>query len=130
MDYILMSALAGFNLMELTISYDIACQWKKNFADRIERLPSDLQLEFDAILLDSGLPVWHALAHEDACAVMNSLNYVFGVGRTDGEGVERLWAFLNACSYQSKEMGLGNRADTIEDKLDSHNFNKNLGAGE
>ncbi|KAJ7116090.1 hypothetical protein C8R44DRAFT_628252 [Mycena epipterygia] len=127
MDYVLLSALAGFNLMELTISYDIACQWKKNFGEHIAKLPLELQMEFDDILLECGLPVWHALAHEDYCATLNSLNYITGVGHSDGEGVERLWAFLNSCSYQSKEMGLGNRADTIKDKLDCHNFQKNLG---
>jgi hypothetical protein len=129
MDYILMSALAGFGLMELTLSYDIACQWKKYLAARMERLPEDLRLDLDAINVESGLPVWHALAHEDFCAAMNSLNYIPGVGRTDGEAIERLWAWLNGSSYQSKEMGLGNRADMIEDKLDSHNFQKNLGQG-
>ncbi|KAJ7169138.1 hypothetical protein C8R43DRAFT_1121027 [Mycena crocata] len=127
MDYILMSALTGFNLMELGISYDIACQWKKNFDVRMQRLPETMRLDFKDVLLDSGLPVWHALAHEDLCAALNNLTYILGVGRTDGEGVERLWAFLNSCAYQSKEMGLGNRADTIEDKLDSHNFLKNIG---
>ncbi|KAJ7080717.1 hypothetical protein C8R43DRAFT_909900 [Mycena crocata] len=127
MDYILMSALAGFDLMELTVSYDIACQWKKNFDERMKRLPEDMQMDFANIQLDSGLPVWHALAHEDICTALNNLTYILGVGRSDGEGIERLWAFLNSCAYQSKEMGLGNRADTVEDKLDSHNFLKNLG---
>ncbi|KAJ7017744.1 hypothetical protein C8F04DRAFT_1214941 [Mycena alexandri] len=126
MDYILMSALAGFDGQELTLSYDIACQWKKNLETRMGRLPDALQLDLDAIDLDTGLPVWHALAHEDLCATLNSLNYIRGVGRSDGEGVERLWAWLNGCSYQTKEMGLGNRVDTIEDKLDAHNFLKNL----
>ncbi|KAJ7121221.1 hypothetical protein C8R46DRAFT_929163 [Mycena filopes] len=127
MDYILMSALAGFDGKELTLSYDIACQWKKNLAVRMARLPKHLQLDLDAINIDTGLPVWHALAHEDLCATINSLNYIPGVGRTDGEGVERLWAWLNGCSYATKEMGLGNRADTVEDKLDAHNFLKNIG---
>ncbi|KAJ7094831.1 hypothetical protein C8R44DRAFT_749409 [Mycena epipterygia] len=127
MDYVLLSALAGFNLMELTISYDIACQWKKNFGEHIAKLPLELQMEFNDIVLECGLPVWHVLAHEDYCVTLNSLNYITGVGRSDGEGVERLWAFLNSCSYQSKEMGLWNRADTIEDTLDCHNFQKNLG---
>ncbi|KAJ7138991.1 hypothetical protein C8R44DRAFT_606318 [Mycena epipterygia] len=127
MDYILMSALQGFDLAELTLSYDIACQWKINFAERMAKLPAHLQLELDNILLETGLPVWHALVHEDFCASLNSLNYIRGVGRSDGEGVERLWAFLNLCSYQSKEMGLGNCVDTIEDKLDSHNHQKNIG---
>jgi hypothetical protein len=116
--------------MELTISYDIACQWRKNLAGRMERLPEEMRLDLDVIDVESGLPVWHALAHEEMCASVNSLNYILGVGWTDGEGIERLWAWLNGCSYQSKEMGLGNRADTIEDKLDSHNFLKNLGQGE
>ncbi|KAJ7022824.1 hypothetical protein C8F04DRAFT_970935 [Mycena alexandri] len=127
MDYILMSALEGFDGQELTISYDIACQWKKNLAERIARLPEHLQLDLDAIDIDTGLPVWHALAHEELCATLNSLNYIPGVGRSDGEGIERLWAWLNGCSYQTKEMSLGNRADMIEDKLDAHNFQKNIG---
>ncbi|KAJ7694498.1 hypothetical protein B0H16DRAFT_1485647 [Mycena metata] len=113
MDYILMLALAGFDGREITISYDIACQWKKNLADCMGRLPDHLQLDLDAIDIDTGLPVWHALAHEDLCARLNSLTYIRGVGRSDGEGVERLWAWLNGCSYHTKEMGLGNRADTL-----------------
>ncbi|KAJ7857327.1 hypothetical protein B0H14DRAFT_2578464 [Mycena olivaceomarginata] len=111
--------LAGFDLLELTLSYDIACQ--------MEHLPERIRLDLEAFELKTGLPVWHALAHEDFCASMNSLNYILGVGCSDGEGVERLWAFLNGFAYQSKEMGLGNCADTIEDKLNSHNFLKNLG---
>lgn len=129
MDYILMSAVKGFGLQQLTISYDIACQWKKNFEERMARLPEDLRLELDTIDVETGLPVWHALAHEDFCASRNSLNYIPGVGRSDGEGVERLWSVLNGSSFHSKEMGLGNRADTIEDKLDAHNYQKNLGQG-
>ncbi|KAJ7778883.1 hypothetical protein B0H14DRAFT_3507857 [Mycena olivaceomarginata] len=105
MDYILMSALADFDLQEVTLSYDIACQWIKNFEERMERLPEHLRRDLDAFELQTGLPVWHALAHEDSCASMNSLNYLLG----------------------SKEMGLGNPADSLEDKLDSHNFLKNLG---
>ncbi|KAJ6458992.1 hypothetical protein C8R45DRAFT_913193 [Mycena sanguinolenta] len=127
MDYILMSALAGCDLTELTLSSDIACQWKKNFAERMAHLPEALCLDLEAIDVQTGLPVWHTLAHEEMCTSLNSLNYILGVGRSDGEGIERLWAWLNGCAYQSKEMGLGNRADTIEDKLDSHNFQKNLG---
>ncbi|KAJ6491119.1 hypothetical protein C8R45DRAFT_901358 [Mycena sanguinolenta] len=127
MDYILMSSLVGLDLQELTLSYDIVCQWKKNFAERMARLPEELHIDLDTIDVETGLPVWHALAHEELCAALNSLNYIPGVGRSDGEGIERLWAWLNGCAYQSKEMGLGNRADSIEDKVDCHNFQKNLG---
>ncbi|KAJ7026086.1 hypothetical protein C8F04DRAFT_966920 [Mycena alexandri] len=127
MDFVLMSALQGFDLDELTISYDIACQWHKNLAGRIERLPKPLQLALDKIFVKCGLPVWHASAHNKACANEFSLSFLPGVGRSDGEGVERLWADLNPSAFHTKEMGLGNRADTLEDKIDAHNFLKNLG---
>ncbi|KAJ7506191.1 hypothetical protein B0H11DRAFT_2220108 [Mycena galericulata] len=127
MDFITMSALAGFDLMELAISYDIACQWEIHFPTRMARLPEDLQLDLDAIMLQCGLPVWHAGAHEKACANKNALSFLQGLGRSDGEGVERLWSGLNSCAFHTKDMSIGNRADTVEDKLDSHNFCKNLG---
>ncbi|KAJ6489350.1 hypothetical protein C8R47DRAFT_1071693 [Mycena vitilis] len=124
MDYILLSALIGAYPQELTVSYDIACQWQINFAERMAKLPAELQRDWSGVLLQSGLPVWHALAHE--CKNENNLGLVPGVGKTDGEGIERLWAILNGSAWQTKEMTLGNRADTLEDKLDSHNFLKNL----
>ncbi|KAJ7917013.1 hypothetical protein B0H13DRAFT_2231523 [Mycena leptocephala] len=127
MDYIVMSALRGFDLMDLLLSYDIGCQWRKYLQDRMQRLPPHLQLDLEAFMLQCGLPVWHASAHEKACANEFSLSFQHGVGRTDGEGVERLWSILNPSSYHTKDMSLGSRADTIEDKIDSHNYQKNLG---
>ncbi|KAJ6515153.1 hypothetical protein C8R47DRAFT_961598 [Mycena vitilis] len=124
MDYILLSALADTYPQELTVSYDIACQWRQNFSERMEKLPKELQRDWKGVLLQSGLPVWHALAHE--CKNENNLNLLPGVGKTDGEGIERLWAVLNGSAWQTKEMTLGNRADTLEDMLDSHNYLKNL----
>jgi hypothetical protein len=130
MDFILMSSLAGFDLKELTISYDIACQWGKNLQERIRKLPADMQLDFEPILFQCGLPVWHASSHEAECTNANSLSFVPGVAKTDGEGIERLWAELNALAFHTKNMGIGHRADTIEDKINYHNFMKNLGQGE
>ncbi|KAJ7035477.1 hypothetical protein C8F04DRAFT_1182381 [Mycena alexandri] len=127
MDFIVMSSLAGFDLMELTISYDIACQWQKNLRTRITKLPVDMRPDFDAFMLQCGLPVWHASSHEQECTNTNSLSFLQGVGKSDGEGIERLWAELNAFAYHTKNMGVGHRADTIEDKIDYHNFTKNLG---
>ncbi|KAJ7115651.1 hypothetical protein C8R43DRAFT_1138108 [Mycena crocata] len=127
MDYILMSALAGFDLMELTVSYDVACQWRKRLAERLEKLPEDMRLDIEHILFQCGLPVWHASSHEADCTNRNSLSFKPGVAKSDGEGIERLWAQLNACAFHTKTMGIGNRADTIEDKIDYLNFMKNIG---
>ncbi|KAJ7121225.1 hypothetical protein C8R46DRAFT_929168, partial [Mycena filopes] len=127
MDFIIMSALAGFNLKQLTISYDITCQWRTNLLERIRKLPADMQVPLESFLFQCGLPVWHASSHEAACANLNSLSFLPGVGKSDGEGIERLWAELNAFAFHTKNMGLGHRADTLEDKLNFHNFAKNLG---
>ncbi|KAJ7164597.1 hypothetical protein C8R43DRAFT_1122474 [Mycena crocata] len=126
MDYIVMSCLVGVSLMLLTISYDIACQWKKNLRARNEKLPERIRLDLDKVEVQCGLPVWHASSHETECSNENSLSFLVGVGKTDGEGVERTWANLNPASFHTKEMGCGNRADTLEDKIDSHNFLKNI----
>ncbi|KAJ7100996.1 hypothetical protein C8R43DRAFT_1141258 [Mycena crocata] len=126
MDYIVMACLAGVSLLMLTISYDIACQWKKNLRERNSKLPEAIRLDIDNVEVQCGLPVWHASSHEAECSNQNSLSFLVGVGKSDGEGVERTWAALNPAAYATKEMGVGNRADTLEDKVDSHNFLKNL----
>ncbi|KAJ6488281.1 hypothetical protein C8R47DRAFT_1071998 [Mycena vitilis] len=125
-DYIVMSALAGFDLKELTISYDIACQWHKNLRERVTKLPEDLRKDFEAFLFQCGLPVWHASSHEAECTNRFSLSFLPGVGKTDGEGIERLWAELNAYAYHTRNMGVGHRADSLEDKIDYHNYMKNI----
>jgi Asp-tRNA(Asn)/Glu-tRNA(Gln) amidotransferase C subunit len=130
MDFILMACLVGFSLLLLTISYDIACQWAVNLAARNKKLPKEMQLDLEKICVRCGLPVWHAGSHEDECQNANSLSFMEGVGKSDGEGVERTWAVLNPSAYHTKDAGQGVREDVLEDKIDNHNFLKNLGQGE
>ncbi|KAJ7138480.1 hypothetical protein C8R43DRAFT_1089333 [Mycena crocata] len=130
MDFIVMSALVGFNLLLLTISYDIACQWKKNLEDRCAKLPRKLRLPFSQFTYQCALPVWHAASHDEKCQVENSLSYKPGVGKSDGEGVERVWSVLNPAAYHTKDSGRGQRVDVLEDKIDSLNHGKNFGQGD
>ncbi|KAJ7038551.1 hypothetical protein C8F04DRAFT_1255829 [Mycena alexandri] len=130
MDYILASAVAGFALLALTISYDIACQWRKNLPERNRKLDTRIQLDLDSVEVQCGIPVWHAGSHEKECEDKNSLKFVEGVGKSDGEGIERFWSHVGPAAYHTKDMGLGNRADTIENKIDYHNHQKNLSQGD
>ncbi|KAF7372731.1 CxC2 domain-containing protein [Mycena sanguinolenta] len=130
MDYILLAALMGFVLMLLTISYDIACQWKRNLAARNSEMPVNMRLPLNKIEVQCALPVWHAGTHDEECETANSLSFKQGVGKSDGEGVERTWAVLNPASYHTKDMSKGNRIDTLEDKINSHNYLKNLSLGD
>ncbi|KAJ7065916.1 hypothetical protein B0H15DRAFT_926024 [Mycena belliarum] len=129
MDYILLSAVIGIMAMYLAISYDIVCQWQIHFQTRMTAMPEHMRLDVTKTKLIYGLPVWHAAAHERSCQVQNSLSYLEGVGRTDGEGIERTWSILNPLSWATKEMAPGARADAIDDKVDHHNFVKNIGQG-
>ncbi|KAJ7450436.1 hypothetical protein FB451DRAFT_1566624 [Mycena latifolia] len=130
MDYIVMAALAGFCLMLLTISYDIGCQWKIHLPERNERLPKNVRLPLKDVQIQYGLPVWHAASHNEDCRNANSLSLKPGVGKSDGEGVERVWSVLNPIAFSTKDAGRGQRADVIEGKIDNHNWLKNVGEGE
>ncbi|KAJ7709331.1 hypothetical protein B0H16DRAFT_1480957 [Mycena metata] len=129
MDYILLSSVLGVTALYIAISYDIVCQWKVNFPERMAAMPACLQLDLALITLLFALPVWHALTHEESCQRENSLTYQVGVGRTDGEGIERTWSGVNPISWATKEMAPGGRHDAIENKLDHHNFEKNINLG-
>ncbi|KAK6974636.1 CxC2 domain-containing protein [Favolaschia claudopus] len=129
MDYILLASLMGVTMLYLAIAYDIACQWRVNFQRRCAKFPPEMQLDFERTKVIYGLPVWHATAHERTCQVENSLTYQAGVGRTDGEGTERVWSDFNGAATAMKEMNSGAREDGFEDKVDRHNFEKNVRQG-
>ncbi|KAJ7081907.1 hypothetical protein C8R43DRAFT_909756 [Mycena crocata] len=118
MDYVLLSALMGVAVLCITISYDIACQWKVNLPKRAKVIndKTSVKTNLDDFDIQYALPVWHAAAHEVSCQTQNSLSYKVGVGRTDGEGIERTWAILNPLGFSTKEMGDGARHDAIENK--------------
>ncbi|KAF7305726.1 CxC2 domain-containing protein [Mycena chlorophos] len=131
MDWVFLSAVGGTTVKRLVISYDIACQWKLKLAQRVQKITSPaITTRLEDYRIQFGLPVWHAAAHEVNCREALSLSHAVGVGRTDGEGIERTWAILNPISFSTKEMGEGNRQDTIEDKVDYINWEKNVGQGD
>lgn len=127
MDYALCSVVDALDPpSRVVVSYDIGCQYAINFEERMQKLPSRLHIDNPTDKLTYGLPVWHGAIHEEACRSRNSLKYIAGVGRTDGEGIERIWSLMNPVAYATKEMGEGARHDAIEDKGDSINFLKNV----
>ncbi|KAG2126366.1 uncharacterized protein EDB93DRAFT_1097111, partial [Suillus bovinus] len=48
------------------------------------------------------------------CQTQFSFNYSKGVGRTDGEALERGWANINQVATSTKEMGPGSCRDTLQ----------------
>ncbi len=96
----------------------------------MKALPERLHVNQSQTHFQFGLPVWHAAAHQISCQRENLLSYQPGVGRTDGEGIERTWSELNPAAYSTKEMGPGACADTLDHRIGNHNWQKNTGLGE
>ncbi|KAJ7061114.1 hypothetical protein C8F01DRAFT_1083331 [Mycena amicta] len=131
MDYIVLATLQDEEVKCITTTYDIACHWQVLLPIRADRIRErgELKTDLSKYKMQFALPVWHAAAHEINCRSKNTLSYAVGVGKTDGEGIERTWSLLNPIGWSTKEMGEGARHDAIEDKIDYLNFEKNVGQG-
>lgn len=128
MDFIAMSALTSYGPRDRTIfSYDIACQWEIHLRQRIadNRFPVHLRIELPSSPdLRFVIPKYHFWGHTGEGHNKYSLNLVPGVGRTDGEEVERNWWRHDATAASTREMGPGSRHDTLEDHFQWSNFEK------
>lgn len=122
MDYIFFSSMAQNTPDELVVSYDIACQWSKNIWKRLESYQRVLNHRINTITFL--IPKFHLPAHQEYCGAHYSFNLTIHVGRTDGEAVERGWAFVNAFAGSVKEMGPGSRRDKLDDVFGDYNWRK------
>ncbi|KAG2108890.1 uncharacterized protein F5147DRAFT_745615 [Suillus discolor] len=131
MDFNFFSAIIPLLLLNVVISYNVACQWKINLLNRMNRLPQNMHIPvvFATTAFMFGIPKFHASAHDDCCTIPHSLNLMPGVGQTDGEGIERNWAEINRVANSTKEMGPGARHDTLDDHFGHHNWHKFVGLG-
>jgi hypothetical protein len=127
MDYLLMSSLACTSVPRVIISYDIGCQWGINFHRRVSKMPDHLQVPLSQKKITPLVPKFHLEAHTVKCHARYSFNYAVGVGRTDGEGVERNWSLLNSIASSVSMMGPGGRWDTMDDFCNFANWRKTVG---
>ncbi|KAJ7578939.1 hypothetical protein C8J56DRAFT_796992 [Mycena floridula] len=130
MTYIVASWFRHICLMlAILVSYDINCQFSKNFSERVKKLPPLVRFAFVSTLFRWVIPKLHILGHKLACQREFNLNYTTGAGRTDGEGVERPWANIGPVSTSTREMGPGHRRDTLDDHWGDWNWRKFIGLG-
>lgn len=130
MDFFLHSTLIGVMLYLLVISYDIACQYCKNFKKRfVEDFPEKERLDLDETEIRWVIPKNHLPVHGPNHS-RYSLNFVDKVGRTYGEGIESSWSSLNPVSMSTREMALATRHEVINDHIGSWNWTKTIEFGE
>lgn len=130
MDYLFFSVFRTVVTNRIFISYDIACQWSKKLWSRMTKFPPDMHADYASKRITFVVPKFHLNAHKTSCQVSYSLNLLPGVGRTDGEGVERGWANINPAASSTKQMGPGSRRDTLDDYFGDWNWKKVVGLGE
>lgn len=124
MDYLVFSVLVNFGLAAFNLSYDIACQWHKKLWSRNSTMPQRLQFNCENKTIRYFVPKFHLKAHIQSCQTAFSFNFSKGVGRTDGEAPERGWADINRVATSTREMGPGNRHDTLDDHFGDWNWKK------
>lgn len=125
MDYILLTVLTSTLLMFVTVSYDIACQYYRHFFPRMEAMPEGLQIPSWCTLWFR-VPKLHLVGHIPWCRPRFSFNYTPKSGVTDGEGVERQWAWLNSIAPSVSMMRAGGRWDALNDFCNYWNWSKTV----
>lgn len=130
MDFITFFSMIGCYLLGFIFSYDIVCQWSRKLKTRIPQLPECMRLSNEQLENSTFvIPKMHIWGHGKSCQTGYSLNFTKWSARTDGEGVERFWAWLNPLSMSTREMGFGSRKDMIDDHARWWNWRKILGFG-
>ncbi|KAK7676010.1 hypothetical protein QCA50_021045 [Cerrena zonata] len=115
MDYVFLSSIVGVMVLLILASYDIACQFFTGFPLRIPHLPERLRPTIPIKNIIPKIPKAHIYTHNEKCHGPYSFNWTKGAGRTDGEGIERLWLILNKAALSVREMTPSARRETIDD---------------
>ncbi|KAF8599014.1 hypothetical protein BDV93DRAFT_450059 [Ceratobasidium sp. AG-I] len=115
--------------LDIGVTYDIWCHWHVKFNERAKEYPSEIELLSDLNLI-GGIPKFHLVGHQQSCHNCFSLNYMQSVGRIEGEGCERAWAYLNETAGSTSEMSPGFRRDSINYLLFDWHFSKMIGMRE
>ncbi|PPR02990.1 hypothetical protein CVT24_012178 [Panaeolus cyanescens] len=133
MDYVFASAIkrAFSSVSDVLISYDISCQWFVNLKHRMQEItwPNHLKLP-DSLNLVPAIPKLHERMHAQGKNHQQySLNYIPGVGLTDGECPERGWGPHNSMGNSTKSNGPGARCDIIDSTFNWWNWLKAINMG-
>jgi hypothetical protein len=86
MDFIAFAALVGIILPWIFITYDIGCQWSKNFWTRMSDFPQNMQISPET-RVDVAIPSWHINGHGQRCR----RDFVWVTQRVPEGRVERKW---------------------------------------
>ncbi|KAK7434138.1 hypothetical protein VKT23_020364 [Stygiomarasmius scandens] len=122
MDFIFWSTIKGKQYLTIVVSYDISCQWSRQFWMRMHCLDPSIEMKYGLEGIIFLIPKFHLRAHRPACHSDYNFNYTPGCGETHGEVIEEGWSQSNKAASQTKEMGPGTRAMTLDDVFGFSNW--------
>jgi len=124
MDWIFASGVAHFGaLMNIIISYDIACQWFVNLAKRMSEWPASQRLP-NVTALTPLVPAFHLPAHKDENHEEFDTRLCEGLGMLDLEAIERLWAAIGMLGLATRTMAPASRQLVLDDNFGFYNWLK------
>jgi len=130
MDYVFACAIRSLAVSILVVSYDIACQWFVNLHQRIASdWPTELHPPKSTNLIPA-IPKLHEPMHKKVNHQGFSFNFIPGVGLTDGEAPERIWAPHNALASATRQQAPGSRQDVLDAHFGFWNWLKYVGQGD
>ncbi|EAU86991.2 hypothetical protein CC1G_08462 [Coprinopsis cinerea okayama7 len=125
-DYIVFSALAAVALLQVVITYDIACQWVKNFLKRLGKLPEAIRLNTNETKVTALIPSWHINGHGPDCQVNYALQYTPGAAKTCGDEIEQNFSETNVLGASVREMAPAARHEMLTDQFQGNNARKTV----
>ncbi|EIN11591.1 hypothetical protein PUNSTDRAFT_62212 [Punctularia strigosozonata HHB-11173 SS5] len=129
-DYVFWNALKRTGVsIPVTVSYDLACQWKKNLWRRHMKLPAPFA-SLGGMKIRYFIPNMHIRDHKTKCRTeLYFLLHMF-CALTHGETVEQEWAHIGGLATSTVEMGRSARHLTLDDHWSHWNFRKMVGFGD
>jgi hypothetical protein len=125
MDYAVFSTLKPVTT-STCVAYDVGCQWSRFLWDeQVALLPKHIQPRHirkeDMSYIIGNM---HIHNHMSSCQGPFAGEYREGNGRTFGDGIEHGWADLNGMAPSAMRMGVGGRADYLDDACGHWNRTK------
>jgi len=112
------------------LSCDRGCSLCINFVRRLKtEFPDASALHAAASNLIWVIPKMHIHGHTERCQYQFHLAFTEGVGRTDGEGVERVWVDTKAIAIISRDASPAARTDIINSEHNWANWVRALNIG-
>ena len=131
MDFALMFTLSlalALGITRVLFTYDIACQWFKNFQARLDGYNAFPPFLLSVLIYwQVFIPKFHLPGHGTECQVMFNLAFAKWAGRTDGERIEAGWALTTPMATWTRESGPNAHRAILDDHWSAGNWRKLIG---